>query len=81
MPIRRSWSRTRNRATGNRLRRQMLDSVTGEAVESEEQVKGCAVGKDQYVMVEDEELSNIAIESTRTIDIQHTLQEGRGHSR
>ena len=81
MPIRRSWSRTLNRATGNRLRRQMLDSVTGEPVESEEQVKGCAVGKDQYVMVEDEELSNIAIESTRTIDIQHTLQEGRGHSR
>ena len=51
MPIRRSWSRTRNRATGNRLRRQMLDSVTGEPVESEEQVKGYAVGKDQYVMV------------------------------
>jgi DNA end-binding protein Ku len=61
---------TLNRATGNRLKRQMLDSVTGDPVENEEQVKGYAVGKDQYVMVEDEELANIAIESTRTVDIE-----------
>src|SRR5436305_13880485 len=51
---------TLNRATGNRLKRQMLDSVTGEPVETEEQIKGYAVGKDQYVTVEDEELANIA---------------------
>jgi DNA end-binding protein Ku len=61
---------TLNRATGNRLKRQMLNSVTGEAVESEEQVKGYAVGKDQYVIVEDDELSEIAIESSRTVDIE-----------
>ena len=40
---------TLNRATGNRLKRQMVDAVTGEEVESEEQIKGYAVGKDQYV--------------------------------
>ena len=40
---------TLNRATGNRLKRQMVDAVTGEVVESEEQIKGYAVGKDQYV--------------------------------
>jgi DNA end-binding protein Ku len=61
---------TLNRATGNRLKRQMLDSVTGEAVETEEQVKGYAVARDQYVIVEDDELSNIAIESSRTVDIE-----------
>jgi DNA end-binding protein Ku len=61
---------TLNRATGNRLKRQMLDSVTDEPVESEEQVKGYAVGKDQYVMVEDDELANIAIESSHTVDIE-----------
>src|SRR6202158_551613 len=60
---------TLNRATGNRLKRQMLDSVTGEEVESDQQVKGYAIGKDQYVIVEDEELADIALESTRTIDI------------
>jgi DNA end-binding protein Ku len=61
---------TLNRATGNRLKRQMVDSVTEEVVESDQQVKGYAVGKDQYVIVEDDELANIALESTRTIDIE-----------
>jgi DNA end-binding protein Ku len=61
---------TLNRATGNRLKRQMIDSETGDVVESAEQVKGYAVGKDQYVIVEDEELASIAIESTRTVDIE-----------
>jgi len=61
---------TLNRATGNRLKRQMVDSETGAVVDSEEQVKGYAVGKDQYVIVEDEELAGIAIESTRTVEIE-----------
>jgi DNA end-binding protein Ku len=61
---------TLNRATGNRLRRQMVDSVTGEVVENDDMIKGYAVGKDQYVQVEDEELAEIAIESTRTVDIE-----------
>ena len=61
---------TLNRATGNRLKRQMVDSATGDVVESDEQVKGFAVGKDEYVIVEDDELSNIAIESSKTIDIE-----------
>jgi len=61
---------TLNRATGNRLKRQMIDSETEDVVASEDQVKGYAVGKDQYVIVEDEELSSIAIDSTRTVDIE-----------
>jgi DNA end-binding protein Ku len=61
---------TLNRATGNRLKRQMIDSETGDVVESEDQVKGYAVGKDQYVVVEDEELAGIAIDSTRTVEIE-----------
>jgi len=61
---------TLNRSTGNRLKRQMVDAVTGEEVPTEEQVKGYAVGKDTYVQVEDDELANIAIESTHTVDIE-----------
>ena len=61
---------TLNRATGNRLKRQMVDSATGDVVESDGQIKGYAVGKDQYVMVEDEELAEIAIESTHTVEIE-----------
>jgi DNA end-binding protein Ku len=61
---------TLNRATGNRLKRQMVDSVTGDVVENEDMVKGYAVAKDQYVQVEDDELSEIAIESSHTVDIE-----------
>src|SRR5262245_53383858 len=61
---------TLNRATGNRLKRKMVDAVTEEEVPTEEQVKGYAVGKDSYVQVEDDELANIAIESTHTVDIE-----------
>jgi DNA end-binding protein Ku len=61
---------TLNRETGNRLKRQMVDSVTGEVVENDQMVKGYAIGKDQYVTVEDEELAEIAIESSHTVDIE-----------
>src|SRR5439155_18981363 len=61
---------TLNRATGNRLKRKMVDAVTEEEVPTEEQIKGYAAGKDQYVQVEDDELANIAIESTHTVDIE-----------
>jgi Ku protein len=61
---------TLNRATGNRLKRQMVDSVTGDVVENEDMVKGYAVGQDQYVQVGDDELAEIAIESSHTVDIE-----------
>jgi DNA end-binding protein Ku len=61
---------TLNRATGNRLKRQMVDSVTGDVVENEDMIKGYAVAKDQYVQVEDDELAEIAIESSHTVDIE-----------
>lgn len=60
---------TLNKATGNRLKRQMVDSVTGDVVETEDQVRGYAVSKDAYVVVEDEELDEIALESSHTIDV------------
>ena len=36
---------TLNRNTGNRLKRQMVDSVTGDVVENEDMIKGYAVVK------------------------------------
>jgi DNA end-binding protein Ku len=59
-----------NRETGNRLRRQLVDSETGEVVESDDQVKGYEVAKRDYVMMEDGDLESVAIESTHTIDIE-----------
>jgi DNA end-binding protein Ku len=59
-----------NRKTGNRIRNDVVDAETGQPVEPEDRVKGYQVEKGQYVLVEDEELDNVALESTHTIDIE-----------
>ena len=61
---------TLNRKTGNRLKQQMLDSVTEEPVDPSDRVKGYQVGKGQYVMVEDEDLEKLKIDSTKMIEIE-----------
>jgi DNA end-binding protein Ku len=61
---------TLNRQTGHRVKRQFIDAETGAVVEPEDQVKGYPVGKTQYIMVEDDELDKIRIESTHTIEIE-----------
>jgi len=58
-----------NRKTGNRLKQQNVDSETGEVVSREDMVRGYEVAKGQYMIVEDEEIEAVQIESTRTIDI------------
>lgn len=59
-----------NRETGNRLRRKLVDPETDEPVETEDQVKGYQIGKNDYVLVEEEEFEKIAVESSHTIDIE-----------
>ena len=59
-----------NRKTGNRIKLQNVDAVTGETVTRDDMVKGYEVGKDQYVQVEDDELAEIAIESSHTVEIE-----------
>jgi DNA end-binding protein Ku len=59
-----------NRETGNRIRNEVVDSETGEPVEQADRVKGFQVDKGQYVLIEDEDLDEVALESTHTIDIE-----------
>jgi DNA end-binding protein Ku len=59
-----------NRKTGNRIRNDIVDAETGQPVEPEDRVKGYQYEKDQYVLVEEEELDNVALQSTHTIDIE-----------
>ena len=59
-----------NRKTGNRLKQNLVDSVTGEPVDTADRVKGYQVAKGQYVMVEDSEIEALKLESTRTIEIE-----------
>jgi len=61
---------TLNRATGNRVLSQYVDSVSGKAVDEDDEVKGYERGRNEYVMLEDDELDAVALDSTRTIDIE-----------
>ena len=58
-----------NKATGNRLRQQLIDEETREPVDPEHKGRGYEVAKGQYLIVEDEELEDIKIESSHVIEI------------
>ncbi|TCL65832.1 Ku protein [Rhizobium sp. BK251] len=60
---------TLNRETQNRVVSHYVDSITGKEVKDEDEVKGYQRGENDYVMLEDEELENVALDSTKTIDI------------
>jgi DNA end-binding protein Ku len=45
-----------NRRTGHRLRHKLVDSVTGEAVDSSNKARGYEVGKNEFLLVEDRDL-------------------------
>jgi DNA end-binding protein Ku len=66
-----------NRATGSRVKRQFVDAETGAPVESEDQVKGYEIGKGEHILVEEDELAAIRIESTHTIDIDRFVPEAQ----
>jgi non-homologous end joining protein Ku len=54
-----------NKATGNRLRQQLIDAGTGERVARHEMGRGYEIGDEQFVVVQDEELE-AARRSART---------------
>jgi len=58
-----------NKKTGHRIRYLKVDADTGEEVSNEDIIKGYQVDKDRYLEVTKDELENIALESTRTIEI------------
>jgi DNA end-binding protein Ku len=58
-----------NKKTGNRLRQKLVDEVTGDMVEGSDKGRGYEYAKNSYLIVEDDELDAIAIESNHTIEI------------
>jgi Ku70/Ku80 beta-barrel domain len=81
---------TLNRATGNRVRREFVDSETGKPVERDEQVKGYEVENGDYVVLEPEEVASAVPGSDKTrVPSLTTLKVapgpggllGSGHSR
>ncbi|WP_441280959.1 non-homologous end joining protein Ku [Tardiphaga sp. 862_B3_N1_1] len=58
-----------NRNTGHRIKYLKVDADTGEEVAPDDIMKGFKVDTDTYVEVSKDELDNIALDSTRTIEI------------
>jgi DNA end-binding protein Ku len=58
-----------SKKTHARVKQQLIDSSTGEVLERSDIVKGYAVGKDQYVLVEDEEIKKVQPSSGDTMEI------------
>jgi DNA end-binding protein Ku len=59
-----------NPETQNRVKQQLVDSQTGDVVERGDVVKGYEFEKGQYVIIDDDEIEKVKIESTHTIDIE-----------
>ena len=58
-----------NKKTGHRIKYAKVDADTGEEVANEDIVKGYKVDTDTYIEVTKDELDDIALESTHTIEI------------
>jgi DNA end-binding protein Ku len=64
-----------NRQTGHRIKYLKVDADTGEEVPNEDIVKGYQLEKDQFIEVTKEELEELALESTRTIEIDEFVEK------
>jgi DNA end-binding protein Ku len=61
---------TVNRKSGHRVRSQYFDAQTGKAVAEDDEAKGYEVEEGKLIVFTDKELEAVALESTRTIDIE-----------
>lgn len=66
---------TINRRTGERVQSRYVDAITGAVVEDEDEARGYARSETEEIILEDEDLDSIALDSTRTIDIETFVDE------
>src|SRR4029450_7719224 len=59
-----------NPETNNRIKMKTVDAGTGDEVSRSDLVKGFAIAKNQYVLLEKEDFEAVKLESTRIIDIE-----------
>jgi len=64
-----------NRQTGHRIKYLKVDAESGEEVPNEDIVKGYMLDKDQFIEVTKEEIEDVALESTRTIEIDEFVEK------
>ncbi len=61
---------TLNRETGNRVESVYVDAATEARVDEDDEARAYERGDDDYIVIEDEDLDAVALDSTRTIDIE-----------
>jgi DNA end-binding protein Ku len=59
-----------NRKTGHRVHNQIVDAESGKPVDEEDRVKGYKSENGRYILLEEEDIEKVALESTHTIDIE-----------
>ncbi|HET9067377.1 MAG TPA: Ku protein [Amaricoccus sp.] len=64
---------TINRKTGNRIESRYVDAGSGKAVPDEDLAKGYPLDEERHVVLEDDELDAVALDSTRTIDMERFI--------
>jgi DNA end-binding protein Ku len=64
-----------NKATGNRVKQQLVDSETGDVVERADIIKGYEFDRGRYIQITAEDLDTVKIESSRVIDIERFVDE------
>ena len=70
-----------NRKSGHRIKYAKVDADTGDEVANEDIVKGYKVDTDTYIEVSKDELEDIALESTHTIEIDEFVPKADIDSR
>src|SRR5579862_579851 len=63
-----------NPETGNRVKQMLVDSETDEPVERADVVKGFEYERHQYVVIPDDELQALKIESSQTVDLDRFVK-------
>lgn len=58
-----------NKATGNTVKRQYVDSASGKPVDPADEVKGYEIDDHEFLLVSDEEIKSVQIESSHTLSL------------
>jgi DNA end-binding protein Ku len=64
-----------NRATGNPVKRQYVDAASGKPVTDDDEVKGYPLGGDKYLLIEEEDIDKVQIESSHTLALESFVRK------
>ncbi|WP_040692525.1 Ku protein [Pseudaminobacter salicylatoxidans] len=66
-----------NRKTREPVKAAYMDESTGKPVEREDQIKGYEVQKNEYLLIEPEEIARLKIESEHTLEIESFVEKAQ----